>query len=297
MDNFTNTPTQADTVHTVDEAVEILNAHTTNTENPHKVTAAQLGLASVLVWKGIVENYSDLPENPTVGWTYSVTNGDATHAAGMNFAWNGTEWDDMGGTFKGIVRTIRGKSPDDTGDIIVYGTPEPPQTDTFYKGTEEFSDAISNIKINTLSPIGSYIKVDAPLQDKLASVNNMLTVDAATSVYYVTPTGNLTIDVSGCAYVSGYSRLVRVYIDLRRVTNTINVTTVGGTLDIVKNDIKLDVGKVHALTIEILGTGKAYIGTPLTGSGTGGGGTGGGGTSSEIIAIDTATIDNIVMED
>lgn len=289
MDKFTSTPTQAVTVHTVDEAIEVLKSHTANTENPHKVTAAQLGLASVLVWKGVVENYSDLPENPTAGWTYSVTNGDATHAAGMNFTWNGTTWDDLGGTLKGIVRTIGGKSPDDNGDVAVYGTPEPPQTDTFYKGTEEFSNSISNIKINTLSPISSYIMVDAPLQDKLTSVNNTLTVNDATSVYYVTPTGNLTIDVSGCAYVSGYSRLVRVYIDLRSVTSAITTTVVGGTLDVVENNVNLAVGKVSALTLEILGTGKVYVCTPGSGGGGGGGGT-------TITAIDTATIDRIVTE-
>lgn len=289
MDKFTSTPTQAVTVYTVDEVIEVLKSHAANTENPHKVTAAQLGLASVLVWKGVVENFSDLPENPTVGWTYSVTNGDATHAAGMNFTWNGTTWDDLGGTLKGIIRTICGKSPDDNGDITVYGTPKPPQTDTFYKGTEEFSNSISNIKINTLSPISSYIMVDAPLQDKLTSVNNTLTVNDATSVYYVTPTGNLTIDVSGCAYVSGYSRLVRVYIDLRSVTSAITTTVVGGTLDVVESNVNLAVGKVSALTLEILGTGKVYVGTPGSGGGGGGGGT-------TITAIDTATIDRIVTE-
>lgn len=289
MDKFTSTPTQAVTVYTVDEVIEVLKSHAANTENPHKVTAAQLGLASVLVWKGVVENFSDLPENPTVGWTYSVTNGDATHAAGMNFTWNGTTWDDLGGTLKGIVRTICGKSPDDNGDITVYGTPKPPQTDTFYKGTEEFSNSISNIKINTLSPISSYIMVDAPLQDKLTSVNNTLTVNDATSVYYVTPTGNLTIDVSGCTYVSGYSRLVRVYIDLRSVTSAITTTVVGGTLDVVENNVNIAVGKVSALTLEILGTGKVYVGTPGSGGGGGGGGT-------TITAIDTATIDRIVTE-
>lgn len=280
MDKFTSTPTQAVTVHTVDEAIEVLKSHTANTENPHKVTAAQLGLASALIWKGVVANYSDLPSNPSIGWTYSVTNGDATHAAGMNFAWNGTSWDDMGGTLKGIVRTICGKSPDDNGDIIVYGTPKPPQTDTFYKGTEEFSNAISTIKVNAISPINSYIKVDAPLQDKLVSVNNTLTVNATTSVYYVTPTGNLTIDVSGCVYISGYSRLVRVYIDLRSTTTAITVTVVGGMLDVVKNDINLEIGKIHSLSIEILGTGKAYIGTSV----------------ANIEIIDTAAIDKIVTE-
>lgn len=286
MDKFTSTPTQAVTVRTVDEVIEVLKSHAANTENPHEVTAAQLGLASVLVWKGVVENYSDLPENPAVGWTYSVTNGDGTHAAGMNFTWNGTTWDDLGGTLKGIVRTICGKSPDDNGDITVYGTPKPPQTDTFYKGTEEFGNSISTIKINTLSPISSYIMVDAPLQDKLTSVNNTLAVNDTTSVYYVTPTGNLTIDVSGCVYVSGYSRLVRVYIDLRSVSAAITATVVGGTLEVVENNINLAIGKVNALTLEILGTGKVYVGTP---------GSGGSGETTNT-AIDTATIDRIVAE-
>ena len=56
MDKFTSTPTQAVTVHTVDEVIEVLKSHAANTENPHKVTAAQLGLASVLVWMDIFCN-------------------------------------------------------------------------------------------------------------------------------------------------------------------------------------------------------------------------------------------------
>lgn len=44
-------------------------------------------------YKGSVASVSDLPTNAAIGDVYNVT------ATGENYAWNGTEWDDIGGTF------------------------------------------------------------------------------------------------------------------------------------------------------------------------------------------------------
>lgn len=63
-----------------------------------KIKAA---LTSALVYKGTVENYSDLPAaDQKVGDVYNVTNADNTHGvkAGDNVAWNGTGWDVLAGT-------------------------------------------------------------------------------------------------------------------------------------------------------------------------------------------------------
>ena len=56
-------------------------------------------------YQGSVDNYSDLPENvTTIGFVYNVKNavgniGDKNYTpAGTNYAWNGTEWDALGGT-------------------------------------------------------------------------------------------------------------------------------------------------------------------------------------------------------
>lgn len=56
-------------------------------------------------YQGSVDNYSDLPESgKTIGFVYNVKNavgniGDENYTpAGTNYAWNGTEWDALGGT-------------------------------------------------------------------------------------------------------------------------------------------------------------------------------------------------------
>lgn len=87
----------------MNDIVDGLNTHTTNTNNPHNVTAEQLGLATAYVYKGSVENFSELPTSAQNGWVYSVENeyidsSGNVHPAGSNFAWNGSRWDDLGGS-------------------------------------------------------------------------------------------------------------------------------------------------------------------------------------------------------
>lgn len=87
----------------MNDIIDGLNTHTTNTNNPHNVTAEQLGLATAYVYKGSVENFSELPTDAQNGWVYSVKNEyidsfGNVHPAGSNFAWNGSRWDDLGGS-------------------------------------------------------------------------------------------------------------------------------------------------------------------------------------------------------
>lgn len=77
-----------------------LDAHKADYDNPHKVTAAQLGLATVYKYKGSVETYADLPTSgQQVGNVYNVKQADPDHniEAGDNVAWDGTTWDILGG--------------------------------------------------------------------------------------------------------------------------------------------------------------------------------------------------------
>lgn len=77
-----------------------LAAHKTDYDNPHKVTAAQLGLATVYKYKGSVETYADLPTSgQQVGNVYNVKQADPDHniEAGDNVAWDGTTWDILAG--------------------------------------------------------------------------------------------------------------------------------------------------------------------------------------------------------
>lgn len=266
MEKFTSTPTQSTTVYTVDGVIDAFNAHAANTSNPHKVTAAQLGLGSALQWKGSVNTFADLPAKPSVGWTYNVKTGDNTHAAGMNFAWNGSEWDDLGGTLKGLVRSINGNAPDDAGNIVIHGTPELPNTETFYKGTGVFSNEITEVKVDKITAKKTAITATAPIQGTMVTGNNSVTLNNTTSVYYITPTATLTLDVSGLTVVSGCSRVIRVYIDMKNISNEIQINVISGSLTVLKNDLTLSGGRVYAINVEILGNNKVYIGMPISGS-------------------------------
>lgn len=77
-----------------------LDAHKADYNNPHKVTAAQLGLATVYKYKGAVETYADLPTSgQKVGDVWNVETADPDHGikAGDNVAWDGAQWDTLGG--------------------------------------------------------------------------------------------------------------------------------------------------------------------------------------------------------
>lgn len=77
-----------------------LDAHKADYDNPHKVTAEQLGLTTVYQYKGSVATYADLPTTgQKVGDVWNVETADPDHGikAGDNVAWNGAQWDILGG--------------------------------------------------------------------------------------------------------------------------------------------------------------------------------------------------------
>lgn len=77
-----------------------LATHEADCNNPHKVTAEQLGLATVYKYKDSVATYADLPTTgQKIGDVYNVETADPDHGikAGDNVAWNGTKWDVLAG--------------------------------------------------------------------------------------------------------------------------------------------------------------------------------------------------------
>lgn len=77
-----------------------LDTHKADFDNPHKVTAEQLGLATVYQYKGSVATYADLPTTgQKIGEVYNVETADPDHGikAGDNVAWDGAQWDILGG--------------------------------------------------------------------------------------------------------------------------------------------------------------------------------------------------------
>lgn len=77
-----------------------LTTHEADVNNPHKVTAEQLGLTTVYQYKGSVATYADLPTTgQKIGDVYNVETADPDHGikAGDNVAWDGAQWDILGG--------------------------------------------------------------------------------------------------------------------------------------------------------------------------------------------------------
>ena len=77
----------------INSLIDLINSHLSNYNNPHKVTAEQLGLSNAYKYKGSVPTYQDLPSTAESGDVYNVVKGDKEIgvADGANFAWNGSE--------------------------------------------------------------------------------------------------------------------------------------------------------------------------------------------------------------
>lgn len=77
-----------------------LATHEADFDNPHKVTAKQLGLTTVYQYKGSVATYANLPTTgQKVGDVWNIETADPDHGikAGDNVAWDGAQWDTLGG--------------------------------------------------------------------------------------------------------------------------------------------------------------------------------------------------------
>lgn len=84
----------------IDTVANNLATHEADFSNPHKVTAEQLGLTTVYQYKGSVATYADLPTTgQKVGDVWNVETADPDHGikAGDNVAWDGAQWDILGG--------------------------------------------------------------------------------------------------------------------------------------------------------------------------------------------------------
>lgn len=84
----------------IDTVANNLATHEADFSNPHKVTAKQLGLTTVYQYKGSVATYADLPTTgKKVGDVWNVETADPDHGikAGDNVAWDGAQWDTLGG--------------------------------------------------------------------------------------------------------------------------------------------------------------------------------------------------------
>lgn len=124
-----------------------LATHEADFDNPHKVTAEQLGLTTVYQYKGSVATYADLPTTgQKVGDVWNVETADPDHGikAGDNVAWDGAQWDTLGGnhdlsgyaqlnsantftalnTFRANIRVSNGTAAGSQGQIVLGTKPQ-----------------------------------------------------------------------------------------------------------------------------------------------------------------------------
>lgn len=118
-----------------------LATHKADFDNPHKVTAKQLGLTTVYQYKGSVATYANLPTTgQKVGDVWNIETADPDHGikAGDNVAWDGAQWDTLGGnhdlsgyaqlnsantftalnTFRANIRVSNGTAAGSQGQVI-----------------------------------------------------------------------------------------------------------------------------------------------------------------------------------
>lgn len=127
-----------------------LATHEADFNNPHKVTAEQLGLTTVYQYKGSVATYADLPTTgQKVGDVWNVETADPDHGikAGDNVAWDGAQWDALGGnhdlsgyaqlnsantftalnTFRANIKVSNGSAAGSSG-VVSFGVPPTGET-------------------------------------------------------------------------------------------------------------------------------------------------------------------------
>lgn len=133
--------TTTDLTEKITTVANNLATHEADFNNPHKVTAEQLGLTTVYQYKGSVATYADLPTTgQKVGDVWNVETADPDHGikAGDNVAWDGAQWDILGGnhdlsgyaqlnlantftalnTFKANIAVSNGKTAGSSGSIF-----------------------------------------------------------------------------------------------------------------------------------------------------------------------------------
>ena len=143
-----------------------LATHEADFSNPHKVTAKQLGLTTVYQYKGSVATYANLPTTgQKVGDVWNIETADPDHGikAGDNVAWDGAQWDTLGGnhdlsgyaqlnsantftalnTFRANIAVSNGSKAGSSGSIS-FGIPPTNETVQARIGTDNLGGLIYN---------------------------------------------------------------------------------------------------------------------------------------------------------
>lgn len=183
--------TTTDLTEKITTVANNLATHEADFSNPHKVTAEQLGLTTVYQYKGSVATYADLPTTgQKVGDVWNVETADPDHGikAGDNVAWDGAQWDILGGnhdlsgyaqlnsantftalnTFRANIAVSNGTTAGSGGSIIFGISPadEPVQT---------------RIGVDDLGGLFYHVSTNQPHVFRVGTNNDVLSIHDDTS--------------------------------------------------------------------------------------------------------------------
>ena len=147
-----------------------LATHEADFSNPHKVTAEQLGLTTVYQYKGSVATYADLPTTgQKVGDVWNVETADPDHGikAGDNVAWDGAQWDTLGGNH----------------DLSGYAQLNSANTFT------ALNTFTANIKVSNGTAAGSQGNIDFGIKPADKTTQASITALTTGSMYYTSTEG------------------------------------------------------------------------------------------------------------
>lgn len=225
-----------------------VESHINNKNNPHKVTAEQLGLASAYIYQGDVETFQNLPtQGVQKGWVYNVkaefTLNNEKYPAGTDVAWDGTKWNTLGGSLKGYVRKVNNVTPDSNANINVKNLIATQlvngqdlnniKTEGRYQcGTDSVAATLLNAPVRTAFYLDVYVNSSTQVKQVITSsnvtpqvyirtlVNNTWgswrTVQFTTTVYNMTEiqnTANKPIKLTG-SFSHKYKEIAGGNIDL-----------------------------------------------------------------------------------
>lgn len=189
------------------------------------VEAVRDSLAKMITYQGSVDNYSDLPTSPQVGYSYNIKNADKEHgvSAGDNVVWNGEDWDNFGGAidmslfaelgkdarFNTVTATLNGNAA----TASKLATPRTISLTGNASGSATF-DGSGNISISTT----------------VNDSKHAAAADSATAATKIVNNGNRNDIANGAKAPSGLS-VYQCYVNTGYPQQYGNVVSIGGTGD------------------------------------------------------------------
>lgn len=248
----------------INDVISGVDEHIGNKNNPHQVTAEQLGLAAAYTYQGDVDNFASLPTHGVQkGWVYNVKTefilNNEKYPAGTDVAWDGSKWNTLGGSLKGYIRKVNNIAPDSDSNVNIKSlilTTIQTATDLnnikvegrYQCDTDSVAATLLNSPLNTAFYLDVYVNSSTQVKQVITSSN------ATPQVYIRTLVNNTW----GSWRTVQFTTTVYNMTEIKNTTNTpIKLTgsfshkyheIAGGNIDLVSN---IDVYWVTPTTSDI----------------------------------------------